>query len=75
MTFAQWRAWVEQPLGAAALLLLAGALLVHAWVGTRDVVLDYVKPLALRFAVLTFAAAGLWMLAAWTGMIVVTHAL
>jgi succinate dehydrogenase / fumarate reductase membrane anchor subunit len=75
VTFSQWRAWVDHPLGAAAVLLLGGALLIHAWVGTRDVVLDYVKPLALRFAVLAFVAAGLWGLAAWTGIIVVTHAL
>jgi succinate dehydrogenase / fumarate reductase membrane anchor subunit len=75
VTFAQWRAWVDHPLGAATLLLLGGALLIHAWVGTRDVVLDYVKPLALRFAVLSFVAAGLSVLAAWTAIIVVPHAL
>jgi succinate dehydrogenase / fumarate reductase membrane anchor subunit len=74
-TFAQWRAWVAQPAGGAMLLACAGAVLVHAWVGTRDVVLDYVKPLALRLAILTFVAAGLSALAAWTAIIVVTHAL
>ena len=75
VTFAQWRAWIAEPLAASALLLVAAALLIHAWVGIRDVVLDYVQPLALRLTVLTLAAAGLSVLAAWTGFIVVTHAL
>ena len=74
-TLAQWRTWAGQPLGAATLLLLAAAILIHAWVGTRDVVLDYVKPLGLRLAVLTLVATGLSALAAWTAIIVVTHAL
>ena len=75
VTFAQWRTWIAQPLAASAVLLVAAALFVHAWVGIRDVVLDYVQPLALRLTVMTIVAAGLSMLAAWTGFIVVTHAL
>lgn len=75
VTFAQWRTWLAQPLAASALLLVAAALFIHAWVGTRDVVLDYVQPLALRLTVMTVVAAGLMMLAAWTGFIVLTHAL
>jgi len=75
VTFVQWRTWIAQPLAASALLLGAAALFLHAWVGIRDVVLDYVQPLALRLAVMTVAAAGLLVLAAWTGFIVLTHAL
>jgi succinate dehydrogenase / fumarate reductase membrane anchor subunit len=75
VTFGQWRTWTAQPLGAATLLLVAAAVFIHAWVGTRDVVLDYVQPLALRLTVLTIVAAGLTVLAVWTGLIVVTHAL
>ena len=75
VTFVQWRTWIAQPLAASALLLVAAALFLHAWVGIRDVVLDYVQPLALRLTVMTLAAAGLLVLAAWTGFIVLTHAL
>jgi succinate dehydrogenase / fumarate reductase membrane anchor subunit len=75
VTFAQWRTWVAQPLAASVLLLVAAALFMHAWVGIRDVVLDYVQPLALRLTVMIILAAGLSMLAAWTGFIVVTRAL
>lgn len=75
VTFAQWQAWSAQPSGAAILLLLAAALLAHAWVGLRDVVLDYVHPFALRLIILAITAAGLALLAAWTVLILVSHAL
>jgi succinate dehydrogenase / fumarate reductase membrane anchor subunit len=75
ITLAKWQAWSAQPLAAAALLLLAAALFAHAWVGTRDVLLDYVRPFALRLALLAIAAAGLALLAAWTAFILVSHAL
>jgi succinate dehydrogenase / fumarate reductase membrane anchor subunit len=74
-SFSGWQAWSAQPLGAVLLLVLAGAVLVHAWVGLRDVALDYVRPLGLRLAVLGAAATGLAALAVWTAFIVVTHAL
>jgi len=72
---AEFRAWAAQPLAAAVLLLLAGALFLHAWVGVRDVVLDYVHPLPLRTAVLLLVAGALVLLGGWTAVIVVTHAL
>ena len=74
-SLAQWQAWAAQPLAASLLLLLAAALFVHAWVGIRDVVLDYVRPLPLRLFVLGAAALALALLGAWTVLIVVSHAL
>jgi len=60
--YAAWQAlfsplWVRIAWGVAAL-----ALALHAWVGLRDVLMDYVKPLALRLALylavqLTLAAS------------------
>ncbi|HEX7054261.1 MAG TPA: succinate dehydrogenase, hydrophobic membrane anchor protein [Burkholderiales bacterium] len=70
-----WRAWAATPAGAALIALLAAALLLHAWVGVRDVVLDYVHPLGLRLALLGAAAAGLLFLGLWTALILVSHAL
>ncbi|HXV09570.1 MAG TPA: succinate dehydrogenase, hydrophobic membrane anchor protein [Burkholderiales bacterium] len=75
VTLAQWQAWAAQPLGAALLLLAAAALIAHAWVGVRDIVLDYVHLFALRLGVLAAAVAGFALLAAWTGFIVLSHAL
>jgi succinate dehydrogenase / fumarate reductase membrane anchor subunit len=70
-----WRAWTARPAGAALIALLAAALLLHAWVGVRDVVLDYMHPLALRLAVLGAIAAALVFLGLWTALILVSHAL
>lgn len=57
--------WVSNPgVGVTALLFFA-ALLVHAWVGLRDVTLDYVKPLAARVAVLALIAIALLGAGAW----------
>ena len=75
VTLAQWQDWVAQPFGAALVLLVAAALFAHAWVGIRDVVLDYVRPLALRLFLLSTIVLALVLLAAWTVLIVVSHAL
>ena len=75
VSFAAWQAWSAQPHGAALLLFAAAAVLAHAWVGIRDVALDYVRPFALRAAFLAAAAAGLLILGAWTALIVLRHAL
>ncbi len=74
-TPAEWQAWAAQPLAAATLALLAAAVFAHAWVGIRDVLLDYVKPLALRLGLLAAAALALLLLAGWTALILVSHAL
>ena len=75
VTLAQWQDWAAQPLAAALLLLGAAALFAHAWVGIRDVALDYVHPCPVRLGFLVLAAAGLGLLAAWTVLIVLSHAL
>lgn len=59
------RLWVSEPLVTAALLLFFPIVLAHAWVGIRDVFLDYVHNVALRVILLAlvvfmFLASGLW---------------
>ena len=56
---AAWRAWVAEPWRAAAWALFVLAVGVHAWVGVRDVVLDYVPWAGLRMALLSLAGFGL----------------
>jgi succinate dehydrogenase / fumarate reductase membrane anchor subunit len=60
-----WRGWVGQPAVATGALLFFAALLLHAWVGLRDVTLDYVKPLGVRVAVLALIALALLGAGAW----------
>jgi len=45
------------------------ALLTHAWVGLRDVIMDYVHPVAVRVFVLALLVCGLLASAAWVARI------
>ncbi|MBK1647759.1 succinate dehydrogenase, hydrophobic membrane anchor protein [Rhabdochromatium marinum] len=66
---AEFVAWVAAPLVALGLLLYIPLLLLHAWVGIRDVLIDYIKPYELRVGVLSFFAllllgSGVWAIQA-----------
>ncbi|QJR14893.1 succinate dehydrogenase, hydrophobic membrane anchor protein [Usitatibacter palustris] len=55
-TFADWKAlFASAPMRVATLVFMI-ALLYHAWVGMRDIILDYVKPAGVR-GFLKFAIA------------------
>lgn len=63
------RDWITWPPVNAGLLLFIPILLAHAWVGIRDVLMDYVHPLGARISLLAlvafvFLASGLWALKA-----------
>ena len=46
--YAAWKAALSHTWLQVGTLLFAAALLYHAWVGMRDILMDYVKPTALR---------------------------
>lgn len=75
MGYAGWRDWVGHPLMLLATALFFLALLLHAWIGLRDVVLDYVKPLALRLTVLALMALALVACGVWAGTVLLITAL
>ncbi len=52
VSFTAWHHWVSLPLVNAAFALFVVALLIHAWVGIRDVIMDYVQPVVARFLLL-----------------------
>ncbi len=63
--YLELRAWVAHPQVSAGLVLMVPLLLAHAWVGIRDVFLDYVKIVGLRVVLLAlvaflFVGSGLW---------------
>ena len=65
--YAAWRAWVAQPAVAVTMELGFLSLLIHAWVGVRDILIDYVHPPPIRLSLLfqfgfALAACGLWAL-------------
>jgi succinate dehydrogenase / fumarate reductase membrane anchor subunit len=71
--YPEWRSFITAPFMSVATLLLFSFLLMHAWVGMRDVVMDYVHDFKVRFTILSFIAAGLLAMAAWV-LLVLTRA-
>lgn len=65
-SYEQWHGWITDPVMTIATAIFFWALLVHAWVGLRDVIIDYVDAFAARFVLLgllglTLAGLGLWV--------------
>ncbi len=63
--YAAWRAWFANPLMGIASLVMIVAVLLHAWVGIRDVLIDYVKPIAVRVTLLTLVGLALLIYGLW----------
>ena len=65
----EWANWVSSPFNNIAIGLFMIAILWHAWIGVRDIVLDYVPNVVGRLITLTVVAvviigSGLWGLKA-----------
>jgi succinate dehydrogenase / fumarate reductase membrane anchor subunit len=69
--FRSWHDWVARPSSAVALGLFVVMLLAHMWVGVRDVIMDYVHPLALRLMLLVAVGVGLLATGIWAALILV----
>ncbi len=65
-THADWKAMFAGGFMRIATLLFLAALLYHAWVGIRDIIMDYIKPAALRLTVQTLVALALLGYLAWS---------
>jgi succinate dehydrogenase / fumarate reductase membrane anchor subunit len=66
-TYEVWRNWVAHPVVNIALILFILAILLHAWVGIRDIVMDYITSVYVRYVLLiSFALViigmGFWVL-------------
>jgi succinate dehydrogenase / fumarate reductase membrane anchor subunit len=70
-----WRAFVADPWVGVAAGLFFLALLLHAWVGVRDVVIDYVHPPAIRLPLLILLAAALTACGLWAARVLLLAAL
>jgi succinate dehydrogenase / fumarate reductase membrane anchor subunit len=63
--FQQWRDWIFYPFNTIAAGLFIIALLMHAWIGIRDIILDYVhntlvRMLAFTLVIVVLAGSALW---------------
>lgn len=64
LDYAAWKAAFGNALFRIATFVFMLALLWHAWVGVRNIAMDYLKPVALR---LTFQSAVVAVLVAYVG--------
>ena len=60
-----WKAWVGSPVVSIALMLFIFSILMHAWIGVRDVLIDYIHPIAVRAALLGLIALALVAMGLW----------
>ena len=63
--FDPWRTWLFDPFNSVGIGLFIIAVLFHAWIGIRDVILDYVHNIMLRIFALAMvmgvlAGSALW---------------
>ncbi len=68
-THEAWKELFAQGWMRAATLLFVASVLLHAWVGMRDVYMDYVKPIGLRLAFEVATIMLLVVYAAWAAQI------
>jgi succinate dehydrogenase / fumarate reductase membrane anchor subunit len=65
-THQEWRALFTGSFMRLATVLAVAALLYHAWVGLRDILMDYVKPAYLRLSLQVFVAVVLLFYLVWS---------
>jgi succinate dehydrogenase / fumarate reductase, membrane anchor subunit len=64
--YALWRALFANDAFRLASFLFIVALLYHAWIGVRDIYMDYVKPVGVRLALQSISVAVLVAYLGWT---------
>jgi succinate dehydrogenase / fumarate reductase membrane anchor subunit len=70
--YALWQALFANGAFRIATLLFGLALLWHAWIGMRDIWMDYIKPTAVRLALEVMTFVALVAYAAWLAQILWT---
>lgn len=67
VNYTSWKTGFENTWIKMAVLLFGLSLLLHAWIGIRDVIVDYIHPLGLKLFMMTLLvffllANGFWLL-------------
>ena len=65
LSFSEWRALIATPYINISLGLFFIALLLHTWVGVRDVLVDYASNAVVRFVILVAVAFSLLAMGIW----------
>ena len=67
--YAGWKALFSGNFVRLATMFFVASLLYHAWVGMRDIVMDYVKPTGMRLALQTIIGGTLLFQLIWAASI------
>ena len=70
--FNSWQSVFTHPIILVMTVLFYLSLFIHAWVGVRDVLVDYAKPSSVRFILLTALALFLTVMTIWLLLIVIS---
>lgn len=66
LDYPHWKALWALPVIRYATLLFLLSLFIHAWVGIRNIFMDYIKPADLRLVLYVMVIAALVCYAAWS---------
>ncbi|HKJ21980.1 MAG TPA: succinate dehydrogenase, hydrophobic membrane anchor protein [Gammaproteobacteria bacterium] len=67
--YEQWHEWMQRLPVHIATLLFFVTLLLHAWIGVRDILMDYIHPFAWRLSMLVLVGTGLVSMGLWVVLI------
>ncbi|HEC13905.1 MAG TPA: succinate dehydrogenase, hydrophobic membrane anchor protein [Acidiferrobacteraceae bacterium] len=64
-SYEAWTGWATSTGMGIAFAIFWFSIIIHAWIGLRSVIMDYIKPFGLRFIILSvlvlmFSALTLW---------------
>jgi len=65
IAYAAWKDWLYNPFNTTVVGIFVIAMLFHAWIGMRDVVLDYVHNIMLRIFTLALLVGAIIGSALW----------
>ena len=72
INYSTWSSVFSHPVVIISTVIFYLSLFVHAWVGMRDILVDYAKPSSVRFILLTALALSLLVMTTWLLLIVIS---
>lgn len=72
VNYSIWISLFSHPIIIITTVIFYLSILIHAWVGVRDIMVDYIKPTSVRFVLLTGLAFALTAIATWLLLVVIS---
>ncbi len=72
ITYTAWRELLANPVIAVAVALFFSSILIHAWIGMRDVLIDYMPIMGVRLVLLLGIAVFLIAMGIWLAFILIS---